>query len=96
MPKEKIIEALRKELPHLRDSYNVKSLGLFGSFVRDEQKKGSDVDVLVEFNKPTDLFKFMDLEGYLNTVLGKRVDLVMKSALKPRIGKHILEEVKYI
>ena len=96
MAKENIIEVLRKQLPYLKDNYNVKSLGLFGSFIKGTQKKGSDVDVLVEFSETIDLIEFVNLESYLNKILGKKVDLVMRSALKPRIGKHILKEVRYV
>jgi hypothetical protein len=71
---------------------------VFGSNVRREQKKGSDIDILVEIYPDTemDLIKFVELEEYLSKLLGIKVDLVMKSALKPRVGKRILEEVVYI
>ncbi len=71
----------------------MKTIGVFGSYVRGEQKETSDVDVLVEFEEPVGLFEFMDLEEYLTGLLGVKVDLVSKKALKPHIGKHILEEV---
>jgi len=79
----------------LRD-YKVKEIGIFGSFVRNEQKKSSDLDILVEFEEPIGLFKFMDLEEYLKSLLDVKIDLVSKKALKPYIGKYILEEVVYI
>ena len=56
----------------------------------------SDVDILVDFEEPPSLFEFMDLEEYLSKLLGLKIDLVSKGALKPRIGKRILEEVVYI
>jgi predicted nucleotidyltransferase len=71
----------------------VKTIGVFGSYVRGEQKRGSDVDVLVEFEEPVGLFEFMDLEDYLSELLGVKVDLVSKKALKPHIGENILQEV---
>ena len=77
----------------LREKFKVKTIGVFGSYVRGEQKEKSDVDVLVEFEEPVGLFEFMDLEEYLTGLLGVKVDLVSKKALKPHIGKHILEEV---
>ena len=77
----------------LREKFKVKTIGVFGSFVRGEQKEKSDVDVLVEFEEPVGLFEFMDLEAYLTGILGVKVDLVSKRALKPHIGQHILEEV---
>jgi predicted nucleotidyltransferase len=77
----------------LRKKFKVKTIGVFGSYVRGEQKATSDVDVLVEFEQPIGLFEFMALENYLTELLGVKVDLVSKKALKPYIGKHILAEV---
>jgi uncharacterized protein len=77
----------------LKERFKVKNIGVFGSYVRGEQKQQSDVDVLVEFEEPIGLFEFMDLEMYLTSLVGVKVDLVSKKALKPHIGKRILEEV---
>ncbi|RLJ08374.1 MAG: nucleotidyltransferase [Candidatus Aenigmatarchaeota archaeon] len=88
----KIIKILEEHMEELKKKYHVKELRLFGSFVRGEQRKKSDVDVLVEFEQPIGFFKFLELEEYLSKLLGIRVDLVSKKALKPRIGKHILKE----
>ncbi len=90
---EKIIMKLRKNKPVLEEKYKVKMLGVFGSYVRGEQKKSSDLDILVEFKEPVGLFEFMELEEFLEKNTGVKVDLVSRKALKPRIGKHILEEV---
>lgn len=91
------LEDLQKKLSQQKDTivkkYNVKSIGIFGSFVRSEQKKTSDVDILVEFGIPIGFFKFLELEEYLSKQLGLKVDLVSKKALKPYIGEHILKEV---
>lgn len=84
---------LRQELPRLRQEYAVRSLGLFGSYVRGEQRSGSDLDVLVEFSKVPGMLRFLDLERDLSRLLGISVDLVQKEALKPAIGKRIKEEV---
>ncbi len=84
---------LQQHLPERRGRYNVTSLGLFGSYVRGDHRKCSDLDVLVEFTEAPSLFDFIELEQYLTGLLGIRVDLVMKSALKPRIGRCILSEV---
>ena len=92
----KIIKQLQKEKKTLELDYGVKRLGVFGSYVRNEQKKNSDVDVLVEFSQSPGLFKFIELENHLSDKLGVKVDLVMKSALKPYIGEVILKEVQYI
>ena len=90
---DNIITAIKNSKPDLRELYCVKTIGVFGSYIRGEQTKGSDLDILVEFEKPVSLFRFMDLEEHLEKMLGKKVDLVSKKALKPRIGKHILQEV---
>lgn len=84
---------LRQRLPKLTQEYNISYLGIFGSYVRGEQKEDSDLDILVEFSKEPDLLEFIGLKQELSEILGVEVDLVMKNALKPRIGKRILEEV---
>ena len=89
----RIIERHRGEL---RERYGVKEIGIFGSFVRGEEREDSDIDILVEFEKPIGFFKFLELEEYLSNLIGRKVDLVSKKALKPRIGKHILREVIYV
>ena len=77
----------------LRKKFKVKNLGVFGSYVRGDPKVSSDVDVLVDFEEPVGLFEFTKLENYLSDLLGVKVDLVSKKALKPHIGERILEEV---
>ena len=84
---------LRRHMPELRDRYGVASLGIFGSHVRGEERDDSDLDVLVEFGRPTGLFGFVGLQDELSDLLGIKVDLVMKRALRPRIGSQILAEV---
>ena len=90
---DKIIEIIEKHKEELRRRYGVKEIGIFGSFVRGEAKENSDVDILVEFERPIGFFKFLELEEYLSNLIGRKVDLVSKKALKPQIGKYILEEV---
>ena len=87
------VHALREHLPELRERHGVSSLGIFGSFVRGEHRKGSDLDVLVEFDRPIGLFEFVAVERYISELLGVEVDLVMRDALKRRIGSAILDEV---
>lgn len=93
LPVKNIAGVLKREIPSLTKDYKVKSLALFGSFIRGEQKKSSDLDLLVEFSKSPSLFTFIGLENYLSDQLGIKVDLVMKDALKPNIGKRILSEM---
>lgn len=89
-------EILSRHKRELRRRFKVREIGIFGSIVRGEQRRGSDVDILVEFEEPVGLFKFMDLEEHLSDLLGAKVDLVSKKALKPTIGKYILKEVVYV
>jgi uncharacterized protein len=91
-----ITGTLRQQLPSLAERYRVKSLGVFGSYVHRQQHAESDIDLLVVFDEPPSLLKFIELENYLTDLLGVRVDLVMKDALKPAIGKRILSEVVQI
>jgi hypothetical protein len=87
-----IIQLLRQHFPLLAEKYRVKSLSIFGSYVRHEQRSDSDLDVLVTFHEQPSLLKFIELENYLSDVMGVKIDLVMKDALKPRIGRRILSE----
>ncbi len=86
------MEILHKNLPCLAEEYQVATLEVFGSYMRHEQRKRSDLDILVTFSKPPSLLKFIRLENYLADNLGVKVDLVMKDFLKPHIGQRILRE----
>jgi predicted nucleotidyltransferase len=76
----------------LKKRFKVKSMAIFGSYLRSEQNKDSDIDILVEFYETIDLFEFVRLENYLSEILNNKVDLVMKDTLKPRIKDRILRE----
>ena len=76
----------------LKKRFKVKSISIFGSYLRDEQNEKSDIDLLVEFSTTIDLFEFIRLENFLSQILGRKVDLVMKDTLKPRIKDRILKE----
>ncbi len=90
---EEIKKILNENKPIIKKKFKVKEIGIFGSYARGENKHKSDIDVLVEFDEPVGFFAFLDLEEYLENILGIKVDLVSKKALKPRIGKYILEEL---
>lgn len=91
---EGIVSTLRAALPELRSQYGVQRLGLFGSYVRGDQNRRSDLDVLVELDdKELTLLQFIALENELSEILGVKVDLVEKNTLKPAIGRHVLQEV---
>ncbi|WP_413467364.1 nucleotidyltransferase family protein [Pleurocapsa sp. FMAR1] len=82
--------------PLLQEDYKIRELGIFGSYIRQEQTETSDIDLLVEFSEIPSLLKFVNLENYLSDNLGVKVDLVHKNGLKPRIEKRILAEVIYL
>jgi predicted nucleotidyltransferase len=90
--KDRILSVLRASLPELRQRWPIRSLALFGSVVRDEATARSDVDLLVEFEQPVDLFAFLVLEEELAALAGRRVDLVSRAALKRYMGQRILAE----
>ena len=90
---DEIKATIRKHRAELHEKYSVVEIGVFGSYVRGEQSEDSDLDVLVEFGKPVGFFKFLDLEEYLEKLLGLKVDLVTRKALKPTIGRYILDEL---
>jgi len=93
---EEIKKTLIKLKPFLKEKYKVKEVGIFGSYVKNKQKKRSDLDILVEFKEVPSLIEFIEMENFLSDKLKIKVDLVIKKALKPHIGKVILKEVIYL
>ena len=93
---EYIKKILKKNENILREKFKVKNLGIFGSFVRGEQNKNSDLDILVEFYETIDLFTFIELKQFLSNILHTEVDLVMKETLKKRFKNTIEKEILYI
>ncbi len=91
---EEIIQIIRKELPQLKTRFRVNSLEMFGSYIRGDQNRSSDLDLLVTFTEVPGLLEFLKLENYLSDLLNVKVDLVMKDSLKPGIGKYILREAQ--
>ena len=90
---ERFQSQLRAILPVLAARYHVASLGLFGSYLRGSQRPDSDLDVLVSFSQIPSLLHFIELENFLTDLLGVKVDLVLRDALKPHIGKQVLHEM---
>lgn len=76
---DEILSRLRAEMPRLQEEYNVRSLSVFGSYVRGDQKKRSDVDVLVEYEKTPGLIEFVHLQYHLGDILGAKVDLSLRT-----------------
>ena len=92
MSRDDILHRLRQHKRELAQRFGVKTLQLFGSYVRGQESSGSDVDILVEFDEPPGMFDFVRLEIALSDLLGMKVDLVMKDALRPGIGEQIRRE----
>lgn len=93
---EDVQRILSARLPEIREKFSVKSLGIFGSYVRDEQTKNSDLDILVEFDNEhyPSYSAYIDLEYYLQNLLEISIDLFPKHALRKRLEAQILAEVK--
>ena len=90
-----IRQILRAQKPYLAEKYGVTEIGVFGSYVRDEQRPDSDIDILIELERPPriSLIGLVELEYYLSDVLGVKADVAIKKNLRKRIGKRILSEV---
>jgi uncharacterized protein len=93
---KEVTEILNKVKPDLISKFKISEIGIFGSYIKNSQNKNSDIDILVDFYEPVTFFKFLELEEYLENILLLKVDLVSKKALKPYIGKYILQETSYI
>ena len=91
-----IIKIINESREQLQTEFGVVKIGVFGSAVHGAQDTDSDIDILVEFERPVGFVRFMRLEKQLTVLLGKPVDLVTKKALKPHIGKRILQEIQYV
>jgi uncharacterized protein len=90
-----IQQILREQKPYLAAQYGVRIVGVFGSYVRQEQRPGSDLDLLIELDRPPkiSLIGLVELEDHLSQLLGVKVDIAIQTNLKKRIGKRILQEV---
>ena len=94
--KQDVLECLRRIAPDLT-ALGVKAIALFGSFLRDEARAESDVDLLVEFMSGRKTFdNYMQLGFRLEEALGRRVELVTKESLSPYVGSHVLGEAEYV
>ena len=95
---EEIKTQLEELKPVLRERFQVETIGIFGSYSRRDQKRKSDVDILVTFTDPNniDLLDFIELKQFLSRKLKTKVDLVKKDALKHRIKDRILQETIYV
>jgi predicted nucleotidyltransferase len=90
-----ILEKLKELKPLLKKEYAVKEVGIFGSFSDNTYSEESDIDILVELEEPIG-WKFFSLELFLENILGRKIDLVTKNAVKEQIRENILKQVKYV
>jgi predicted nucleotidyltransferase len=93
--KNDILNKLSDLKPILSREYAVRQIGLFGSFSDNSYTGDSDIDLLVEFERPIG-WKYFSLEIYLENIFGRKIDLVTKNALKEQIRERILNQVKYV
>lgn len=96
MTQEEIIGFLKNHKQEMQDRFGVVKIGLFGSYVRDEARDDSDIDIAVELSGDRLFRKFFALESYLTNGLNKKVDLGIESALKPLVRERIANEIKYV
>jgi predicted nucleotidyltransferase len=94
MNRENVETILKDQKDFLLQQYFVSKIGLFGSYIREEQTEKSDIDILVEFTRPVG-FEFIELKDYLESLFNKSVDLVTVNALKPYLKQEILKEVQF-
>lgn len=99
LTKEGITKVLREKYPYLSDEFGVKRIGLFGSYARDTPTEASDIDLVVEFERPLG-FKFVELSEYLEQLLGQKVDVLTPAGIQgirnPHIAQNIEENIVYV
>jgi len=92
---QNILKKIEENIRKIK-TYGVKKIGLFGSYIRNEQNAESDIDILVEFEEEKKTFdNYMDLKFLLEDLFNRKVDLVVTEAIKPDLKPYILEKVKY-
>lgn len=91
-----IISKLKELKPELEKNFSLTELGVFGSFVRNEQTDDSDIDILIDYKEGTSILTLGGLQYMLSEIFNTKVDIVMKKSLKKRIGEQILSEVIYV
>ena len=92
--KQFILKFLKDNKQHLKENYNVKKIGLFGSFSREEENIDSDIDILVDM--PSSFNKFFDLKYFLEDNFKRNVDLSMKNSMRSFIKKRIEKDILYV
>ena len=91
-----IIKLLRLHSSDVRGKFKIKEIGVFGSYVRGEQREDSDIDILVEFEEGYKTFdNYMELKFFLEEILTSKIDLVIKTTIRDELKQNILSEVTY-
>lgn len=93
---DEILAAIRNELPIVKRRYGVRHLVVFGSVARSVERRVGDVDILVDFDGPATFDRYMGLKFHLEDVLGLRVDLVTKKAIRPEIAQNIEDDAVHV
>lgn len=96
MKRDEALSILHTHQTELREKYGVQSLSLFGSVARDEARPDSDVDLLVEFNRPVGLFGLLALQAYLEQLFGCQVDVGTSNSLRPGLKERVLQEAVHV
>lgn len=94
--KADILNELQEKKGEVEQRYHVKRMGLFGSYSRGEQRVGSDIDILVDFNDDADLFDLAGLKNFLEEMFQSRVDVIPSRALREELKQAVLADVKYV
>ncbi len=91
--KERIVEILKGRYPYLISEYGIKTIGLFGSYAKEQQTETSDIDIIAEFERPIGL-KFIEFTDYLEGILGKKIDVLTPEGVKGILIKRIAEDIE--
>ena len=95
LDQKEILEKLKNLKPYLFQEFGVSEIGIFGSVARNESTESSDIDILVNLEKPLG-WKFFSLQLYLEQIFHRKIDLVTKEGIKEQLKKDILTHVNYI
>jgi len=96
LTKEQILQYLREHKKELHDKYGVRKIGLFGSYARNENKRSSDIDIVVELESDNKFRSFFELKYYLEQSLDMEIDLGIESAVKPEVRNQINQDIIYV
>jgi len=96
MQRSEILNRIASRQTEIRHTFKVKSIALFGSASRDELRTDSDIDVLVEFEGPTTFRGYFGLKEFLESILGRKVDLVSEKALRPELRPNIEKDLVHV